>query len=155
MGAVKFYHIQHGTLDEAAQALIARALQQGWRVMLRGPDRAVLQRLDERLWLLPEDSFLPHGLEGGPQDADQPLLLGQGAAVNGAQAVMLLAGMPVDPAEAQAMDRIWLLFEAADPAQVQIARAEWKAVTAAGLQAEYWSDAAGKWELKARAGQGA
>ncbi len=154
MGAVKFYHIQTGTLEDAARQLITRALAQGWPVMLRGADRARLEDLDERFWLFPEDGFLPHGLEGGPQDADQPLLLGQGAAVNGARAVMLLSGVAVDPAEARAMERIWLLFEAGDAAQVTAARAEWRAVTAAGLVAEYWSDETGKWQMKAQSGAG-
>ena len=152
MGAVKFYHLTQRRLDQAARELLEAALRQGWRVMLRGPDRAQLDRLDLALWQEPEDGFLAHGVEGGPADADQPVLLGQGAAVNGARAVMLLAGCKVDPAEAAAMERVWLLFEGADDAQMQAARAEWKSVTAAGMVAEYWSDASGRWEKKAESG---
>lgn len=151
MGVVNFYHLSRHGVEETLRQLVQRALGQGWRVMVRSQDRAALERLDERLWLEPEDGFLPHGLEGGPQDADQPVLLGQGAAVNGAAAVVLLGG-PVDIAEAQAMQRVWLLFEEADPAQVQAARGEWKAVTAAGLAAAYWADASGRWEKKAESG---
>ncbi len=149
-----FYHIGNLTLEETAISLAGRALARDWRVMLRGPDRAALERLDERLWLYPDDGFLPHGLEGGPYDADQPLLLGQGAAVNGARALMLLAGVSVDPEEARRMERVWLLFEAADAAQVAAARAEWRAVTAAGLAAEYWSDEGGRWARKAQSRAG-
>ena len=152
MGAVKFYHLTGRSLAEAARPILTQALSQGWRVMLRGPDRAVLERLDEQLWLEPKDSFLPHGLEGGPHDAVQPVLLGTGGAVNGARAVMLLAGSPVDPAEAQAMERVWLLFEEADERQKQAARAEWKAVVAAGLVAEYWSDESGRWQMNTSSG---
>ncbi|VDC30135.1 DNA polymerase III subunit chi [Pseudogemmobacter humi] len=154
MGAVKFYHLTRHALDEAAQMLLGQALAQGWRVMLRGPSREGLERLDSQLWLRPEEGFLPHGLEGGPHDADQPVLLGEGAAVNGARAVMLLAGVRVEPEEARGMERVWLLFEDADEAQVKAARAEWKAVTAAGLAAEYWADASGRWEKKAESGAG-
>ncbi|MCB6177285.1 DNA polymerase III subunit chi [Rhodobacter sp. Har01] len=152
MGVVNFYHLTRSTLDEAVTMLCDRALAQGWRVMVRGPDRAALERLDARLWLGPEDGFLPHGLEGGPQDADQPVLLGQGPAVNGAQAVLLLGALPVDPAEAAALERVWLLFEDADQAQVAAARGQWTAVTAAGLPAQYWADASGRWEKKAETG---
>lgn len=149
MGAVKFYHLTNSSLEDAALMLLQGAFKQGWRVMLRGPQRAGLERLDQRLWTHPKGSFLPHGLEGGPHDAEQPLLLGQGPAVNGAKAMMLLAGCPVLPDEAQSMERVWLLFEDANEAQKQAARAEWKAVSAAGLDAEYWADASGRWEKKA------
>ncbi len=154
MGAVKFYHVTRGTLEETAMALINRALgHERWRVMLRSPDRPRLERLDERLWLDPEDGFLPHGLEGGPQDADQPFLLGQGPAVNGAQAVLLFPGIRVDPAEAPGLERLWVLFEE-DEAQKAAARTDWRAVVAAGLVAEYWSDEAGRWMLKTSSGAG-
>ncbi|WP_112309374.1 DNA polymerase III subunit chi [Pseudogemmobacter bohemicus] len=151
MGAVKFYHLTGRSLAEAARPILSQALGQGWRVMLRGPDRTMLERLDMQLWE-PRESFLPHGLEGGEHDRGQPVLLGSGAAVNGAKAVMLLAGSPVDPDEAAAMERVWLLFEGADERQMQAARAEWKAVVAAGLVAEYWSDASGRWEMKTATG---
>ncbi|MGB4827451.1 MAG: DNA polymerase III subunit chi, partial [Paracoccaceae bacterium] len=88
----------------------------------------------------------------GALDADQPVLLGQGKAVNGARAVMLVGALAVDPQEAQAMERVWLLFDAGDEGQLQAARAEWKAVTAAGLAAQYWNDESGRWEKKAEAG---
>ena len=149
MGMVMFYHLTRSSVDEVAMMLAPKALAQGWRVMLRAADQAALQRLDRQLWLGPEDAFLPHGLEGGPHDADQPLLLGSGAAVNGANAVMLIGALPVDQEEAARMDRVWLLFEDGDAAQIESARREWKAVTAAGLAAQYWNDDSGKWEKKA------
>lgn len=89
MGIVMFYQLTRSSVDEVVAMLLPRALAQGWRVMLRAADPLVLRRLDESLWLAPEGGFLPHGLEGGAQDADQPVLLGQGKAVNGARAVML------------------------------------------------------------------
>ncbi len=50
------------------------------------------------------------------------------------------------------MERVWLLFEDGDPAQVQAARAQWKAVVAAGLPAAYWADDTGRWVKKAESG---
>ena len=152
MGTVNFYHLSRHRLDETVRMLVARALEQDWKVMLRGTDRAALERLDEVLWLEPEDGFLPHGMEGGPQDAGQPVLLGLGAALPGTRAVLLTGGAAVDPEEARAMERVWLLFEDADPAQVQAARAQWKAVVAAGLPAAYWADETGRWVKKAESG---
>lgn len=156
MAQVNFYHLTRAPLHEAASALLERAVKQGWRVMLRGAadaqGRAALERLDEQLRLYPEESFLPHGIEGGAADAAQPVLLGQGPVVNGANALMLLAGAPVVAAEAQEMERVWLLFEGGDEAQVMAARAEWRAVVGAGHVAQYWSDESGRWEMKTASG---
>ncbi|GAB1362908.1 DNA polymerase III subunit chi [Rhodobacter sp.] len=149
MGAVMFYHLQRHGMDDVIDMLVPRALQQGWRAMIRSPDRAALDRQDQRLWLFPEEGFLPHGLEGGPHDADQPVLLGAGRAANGAQAVLLMGPQPVDAEEAAGLERLWLAFDGRDEAQVQAARLQWKAVTAAGLAAQYWTDVSGRWEMKA------
>ena len=149
MGAVMFYHLTRHGMDEVIDMLVPRALAQGWRVMIRSPDRAALERQDQRLWLHPEDGFLPHGLEGGAHDAEQPVLLGAGAAANGAQAVLLMGPQEVSASEAQALERVWLAFDGRDETQVQAARLQWKAVTAAGLVAQYWNDGSGRWEKKA------
>ena len=135
MGVVMFYHLTRSSPEETLLALLPRALAQGWRVMIRGTDPARLDRLDSLLWTDPPDSFLPHGREGGPQDARQPVLLGQGAAVT--------------PEEARPMERVWLLFDGGDGAAVQAARGKWKTLTAAGLTAQYWSEESGRWEKKA------
>ena len=52
------------------------------------------------------------------------------------------------------MERVWLLFEDGDETQVEAARTEWKAVTTAGLAAQYWNDASGRWEKKAESSAG-
>ncbi len=149
MGIVNFYHLTRFTMDEVVDMLVPRALDQGWRVMIRSPDRGALERQDARLWLGPEEQFLPHGLEGGQHDADQPVLLGQGPALNAARAVLLLGAQAVDLAEAQAIERVWLVFDGGDEAAVTTARGQWKAVTTAGLAAQYWNDGSGRWEKKA------
>ncbi|WP_225027313.1 DNA polymerase III subunit chi [Xinfangfangia pollutisoli] len=146
---VVFMQLTRSTVEETVLLQAGRALKQGWRVMLRAARPEQLARLDDWLWLHPEDGFLPHGREDAPQAEAQPLLLGLGAPVNGAQAVLLLGGLAVDPDEARRMERIWLLFEGEDPAQLQAARAQWKAVTAAGLTAQYHSEESGRWQLKA------
>lgn len=149
MGTAIFYHLTRFSADEVVDMLLTRALSQGWRVFLRSPDRAALERQDERLWLHPEDGFLPHGLQGAPHEADQPVLLGSGAVTNGAQAVLLLGAQPIDTAEAQTLERVWLVFDGSDEDQVALARRQWKAAVTAGLPAQYWNDASGRWEKKA------
>lgn len=148
MGQALFYHLINGRPEETARMLIARALDRGWRVMVRGGDRARLDRLDDLLWTGNDEDFLPHGREGGAADARQPVLIGQGAAVNGAVALILLDGAEAGLDEARAMDRVWHLFEANDRVQMTAARGQWTRLTGAGIGAQYWSDESGRWVMK-------
>ncbi|MEO8243376.1 MAG: DNA polymerase III subunit chi [bacterium] len=143
-----FYHLTRSGLDDTLITILTRAMGQGWRLMLRAPDPALLSHLDDKLWLGPEDGFLPHGIEGGAHDADQPVLLGGGPITNAAQGLFLLAGAKVDRSEIPDLDRIWLLFDGADDAAVQTARNQWTQLTSWGLAAQYWSDEAGSWVKK-------
>lgn len=149
MAIAMFYHLTRSAPATTLAALVPRALGQGWRVMIRSPDRAALERLDHWLWTEPADSFLPHGLQGGAQDADQPVLLGDGLISNAAQGLFLLDGAQVTLDEVHALERVWILFDGADPDAVARARSQWKALTAAGLAAQYWSEDSGRWEKKA------
>lgn len=152
MGVVMFYHLTRSAPEETLSGLLPRALAQGWRVMVRGTDRAALERLDTRLWVDEGQPFLPHGLDGGPHDADQPVLLGTGSIANAAQGLFLIDGAETSVDEAQGLERVWILFDGADGAQLAAARSKWKALTEAGLPAQYWSEESGRWEKKAEKG---
>jgi len=143
-----FYHLTRRGLDETLRMILDRAAGQGWHVMLRAPDRELLARLDDGLWLEPDDGFLPHGLEGSGNAARQPVLLGSGPIVNGAKGLMLLAGAAVSLDEAQGLERIWVLFDGSDEAAVELARGQWREITGWGLAAQYWSDDSGSWTKK-------
>lgn len=149
MGHALFYHLTRSAPEDLVRLLVGRALAMGWRVAIRGTDQAALDRLDERLWLEPEDGFLPHGLAGGPHDADQPVLLTRGQDVpNGAKALMLLDGAPTSAAEIAALERVWIVFDGGDATAVDHARGQWRDLTGAGAAAEYWSEESGRWQMK-------
>jgi len=143
-----FYHLLRAGLDETVMTTVARARGAGWRVMIRAPDRGLLQHLDAKLWLGPEEGFLAHGLANGSQDADQPVLLDSGPMANAPQGLMLLAGAQADLAEVADLQRIWVLFDGADPDAVAQARQSWTRFTGWGLAAQYWSDEGGAWVKK-------
>lgn len=155
MGRVMFYHLTQSTPEALVPQLIRRAQDAGWRVELRGSDADSLARLDERLWLA--EGFLAHGMAGGPHDADQPVLLRQVARdtggsddgspppANGAACILSLDGAAVPVAPSAGIARICILFDGRDPAALEVARGQWRAVVAAGLVAEYWSEASGRW----------
>ena len=58
-------------------------------------------------------------------------------------------GAEVAPEEVAAMEATRVIFDGRDEAALTRARGQWKALTAAGCQAEYWSEESGRWEKKA------
>lgn len=149
MGTALFYHLTRSSAEATARSLLDKSLPNGWRVMIRGTDLATLEQLDHRLWSEPADSFLPHGMQGGSADADQPVLLGQGAIANNARVLLLIDGAETTPDEVTALERVCILFDGDDPARLSHARGQWKYLTDAGVSAQYWSEETGRWVKKA------
>lgn len=147
MGAVFFYELQGAPLETTLPMLLDKARGQGWRVLVRGTDPALLTQLDAALWQGPVDHFLPHGLAGGPHDADQPVLLGDLPATDFA-CVMAVGGAAVTAEEAVQLARACILFDSAEDAKAQ-ARLQWKTLTDAGIAAQYWAQDDGRWVKKA------
>lgn len=150
MGVAYFYHLTRRPLEETLAMLLGKATANDWRVAVRGTDPARLAWLDERLWLGQQEGFLPHGLAGGAQDADQPVLLTTGAPTNGAVCVMSVDGAEVTAQDVADLERVCVLFDGNDPAALDVARAQWKALKEAGASAQYWSEESGRWEMKAQ-----
>jgi len=146
---VIFYHLTRNPVDVTLQGLLTRALERKWRVVVRGRERARLEWLDEKLWMGAEEDFLPHGLSGGPHDADQPVLLTETRALpNGAACLMTVDGALLDPAEAAGLERVCVLFDGNNTEELEGARGLWKTIASAGLAAQYWSEESGRWEKK-------
>lgn len=149
MGAAYFYHLTQQPLEAALPRLLEASLKRGWRVAVRGRNPRYLDWLDQKLWLEPEDGFLPHGQAGGPHDALQPVLLTTEAeAPNGATCVMSVEGAQVTAEEVNGLDRVCILFDGGDAAALERARSQWRELTAAGCGAQYWSDQSGSWVKK-------
>ena len=154
MGAALFYHLTRRPLEHTLRQLVGRALDAGLRVAVRGADEERLRELDDVLWAVPEESFLPHAMAGGGRDARQPVLLTTSWAGNGATCLMAIHGAEVTAEEVAAMSRSCVLFDGRDGAAVDHARGQWKRLTGAGCAAQYWSEEGGSWVMRAEAGGG-
>lgn len=157
MALAMFYHLTRAPAEATLPMLLMKSLENGWRVLVRGRDADVIARLDLRLWMDPAEGFLPHGIAGGPHDADQPVLLTASdapapGAPNRPDCLIALDRAPVDVAEAQVLARTCILFDAGDPEAMDLARAQWRALTAAGIAAQYWSDQSGAWRKERGSG---
>lgn len=151
MGEAFFYHLTRKPMEETLAMLLAKSLERGWRVAVRGTDSDRLARLDRQLWLGDEAGFLPHGMAGGPHDSRQPVLLTTGLeAANAPHCVIAIHGADIGPEETAALDRCCLLFEDTNTAAMTHARDQWRGLKAAGCSAQYWSDESGGWQMKAK-----
>lgn len=150
MSGAYFYHLTRHPLEVTLAMLLGKASSAGWPTLVRGTNRARLEWLDEKLWLGPDDGFLPHGIEGGPHDALQPILLTEKPTLQeDTKCLMSIDGADVTLDEIQALDRVCILFDGHDEASLAHARSQWKALTDAGAPATYWSEKSGRWEKKA------
>jgi len=150
MGAVYFYHLTRNPIEVTLPMLLGKSLQAGWRVMVKGRNQIALEQLDVTLWKGAKDDFLPHGVSGGPNDADQPILLTcEATGANDPSCIMAIHGADLSPEEITAMERCCVLFDGNDGDALNRARQQWKSLTDAGCAAQYWSEESGRWEKKA------
>ena len=153
MGAAYFYHLTQSGLTQTLASLIEKSRGAGWRVVVRARSDQMVDRLDADLWKGAPEGFLPHGMAGAAFEEEQPVLLTTGMSKpNGASCLMSVEGAMVEAAEVTDLQRVCVIFDGDDPQAVQSAREQWKALTAAGCAAQYWSEASGRWSKQAESG---
>ena len=146
---VLFYHLEHRSLESVLPELLERTLERGWRAVVQASSSARVEALDSHLWTYSDASFLPHGTTRDGNAGRQPVLLTTGDEnTNNAQVRFLVDG--ANPADLSTYARAVFLFDGRNEDAVAIARQQWKAVKASGLQATYWQQTGqGRWERKA------
>ncbi|MGY4595029.1 DNA polymerase-3 subunit chi [Bradyrhizobium sp. GM22.5] len=111
------------------------------------PERA--DALDAHLWTYRDDSFLPHATWRVSDAADQPIVLAvEEDNPNGAN-VRFLVDNAALPQDAQAYERMVLLFDGDDPDALAFARSAWTDCKARGFDVTYWqADERGRWQKR-------
>jgi len=150
MTEILFYHLQGQKLDGVLPTLLERSLERGWRVVVQGASEERIDALDAHLWTYRDDSFLPHGTWREPEAAAQPVLLTVNDGNPNAATVRFLVDGAALPADADAYQRIVLIFNGDDDDAVAVARGHWTEAKAKGFEATYWQpDDNGRWVKKA------
>lgn len=146
---VLFYHLTETTLEEALPPLVEKCLERGWRVAIQTGSEERRDALDSRLWTYSEESFVPHGTDREPHAARQLVLITTGAEnLNNADVRFFVDG--VEPGSLDGYQRAGFLFDGHDMAQVEAARAQWRAMKAAGHTVTYWQQGPDRrWTKKA------
>jgi DNA polymerase III subunit chi len=147
MTEMLFYHLQRQPLERVLPTLIERSLERGWRVIVQAASEERVDALDSHLWTYRDDSFLPHGTWREVDPTGQPVLLTvHDNNPNRADVRFLVDGAPV-PADADAYQRIVLIFDGEDPEAVAAARERWSEGKAKGFDVTYWqTDEHGRWQ---------
>jgi DNA polymerase-3 subunit chi len=148
---IGFYHLTRSGVEQALPALLGRTLAAGERGVVRVGSEERLRALDAALWLSREPDWLPHGTPLTGEADLQPIWLctddpGPAGAPNGARFLFLIDG--TTSALLDAFTRVFDLFDGADPAAVEAARARWTAAKAAGHSLAYWQQTPRGWERK-------
>ena len=138
---VDFYQLSQTPVEGALPQLAAKMREAGARVLVVSASEEQLARIGDGLWAQ-RDSFLAHGIAGGPHQECQPILLSDSLdPVNGATFLTLADGQWRDGAEA--FERVFLLF---DGASIDQARATWRSLDGRdGVERNYWRQEDGRW----------
>lgn len=143
---VDFYQLGGASADGVIAAIATRLLGDDQRLLIVSGDEGQLSRIDRQLWDQGATSFLPHGVAGGAEDPEQPILLSTGTdAPNKARNLLIADGEWREAA--LHFDRAFYLF---DEATLDGARAAWKLLSGRdGVERNYWAQEEGKWVKKA------
>lgn len=138
---VDFYQLSRDPAAVVVPMLAAKTLKTGERLLVVSVDDDLTAQISENLWAGAE-SFLAHGLSGGPHDARQPILLAdRPEPTNGARYVILADGLWHEAA--LGFDRAFLLF---DGSTIDDARATWRSLDGReGVTRNFWRQDAGRW----------
>ena len=76
LSEVYFYHVTRQTVVSALPQLLSKAKDIGWTVFIRGKDEASLKFIDDAIWTVQPESFLPHAVLGSQNSEKSDILLG-------------------------------------------------------------------------------
>jgi DNA polymerase III subunit chi len=143
---VDFYQLAGTPAEQIIASLSEKILEGDGRLLIVAEDEAYLAKLDRILWQEGANSFIPHGLAGGADDARQPILLSTSPdAPNQARNMLIADGTWREAA--LTYDRSFYLF---DEETLEGARLAWKLLSGReGVERRYWAQEGGKWVKKA------
>lgn len=149
MAEILFYHLTESVLDEALPGLVERSVERGWRVAIQMLSEERRDEIDRLLWTWNKTSFLAHGTDIQDHAEHQPVFLTiSDANPNKASVRFVVEGAPISNAEDY--ERLVVMFDGHDAAQLTTAREQWKTLKAQGHQLTYWQQNADRrWEKKA------
>ncbi|MFC3693323.1 DNA polymerase III subunit chi [Chenggangzhangella methanolivorans] len=147
MTEVLFYHLTRQPLDKALPSLLEKCLERNWNVVVQASAPERVSALDDALWTVSDESFLPHG--AGPDGADEPIWLTVTDQNPNKAAVRVLVDGAAPP-DLSGYERALVMFDGHDGEALDAARAQWKTLKAQGHAVTYWKQTDdGRWKREA------
>jgi DNA polymerase-3 subunit chi len=139
---IDFYQLAGAPAEPVIAGIAEKVLEADGRLLVVAEDEPFLARLDRLLWDQGVNSFLPHGLAGGAEDARQPILLSTSPdAPNQARNLLIADGEWREAA--LTYDRAFYLF---DNDRLEGARLAWKLLAGReGVERRYWAHEGRGW----------
>ncbi len=149
MTELLFYHLERRPVEAVLPQLLEKSLARGWRVVVQSSSEERVEALDAHLWAYRDDSFLPHGTFRESLAGEQPVLLTVHDDNPNRATVRFLIDRAAPPADAQAYERLVVLFDGADEEALAEARELWRMKKAEGFEVTYWQcDESGRWRRR-------
>ena len=149
MTEVLFYHLQNMSLESVLPPLLEKSLERGWRVVVQSTSQERAEALDAHLWTYREDSFLPHATSRAGDAHEQPIVLAVEEGNPNRAKVRFLIDNAALPADADAYERMVVVFNGEDDEALALARGAWTDCKARGFEVTYWqTDDRGRWQRR-------
>jgi DNA polymerase III subunit chi len=144
---VRFYHLERQGVEQVLPGLIAKALENGHRILVKTANDNEMKHLDEHLWTYNPNSFIPHGTKKDAHADKQPVLLTTGDDnTNNADVLILTSG--VESAQQAGFKLCCEMLDGRDAEAVAAARTRWKKYKDEGFSVTYWQQGDKGWEKK-------
>ena len=147
---IGFYQLNDASVNDAVLTLVKKACAVGKKMLIFCPNPAAAA-IDNALWSLDQNSWLPHGLDAAPGAELASVWVCSDVTSNpiDARYVMLLHG--AEPDNWACFERGFVVFDGKSDAQLQLARSQWhKWKSRAETELAYFVQTAGcGWEKKA------
>lgn len=144
---IRFYHMEHSTLESALPALLNKAVAQG-NIVVQSTSKQNVEALNTHLWTYKPESFLPHGSQKDGNAEKQPIwLTDKEENPNEANILILTHGATNENLKDYKL--CCEMLNGNDPEAVTAARERWKAYKEEGYAITYWQQGQQGWEMKA------
>jgi len=148
MTEISFYHLTVSNIESALPKLLERVIASGKRALVRVESEERVGILNSKLWTYDQSSFLPHGTIKEGQAESQPIWITEKYEnPNESDVLVVLDGN--ETPDLDDFERCLEVFNGADDAAVDLARARWRHYTDNGYTITYWQQTReGRWETK-------
>jgi DNA polymerase III subunit chi len=150
MTEVRFYHLEHQSLDGVLPGMLVKGLDREWRAVVQMGSEERVEALANLLWTSADDNFLPHGTKADGHPALQPIwLTAADENPNGANVRFYVDG--AQAGDITGLTLAVIIFDGNDAEAVTKAREDWKRFKAMGCEVSYWQqDDQGRWQNRAQ-----